>query len=81
MISTTNRILLFYNAGTGAAATGRIDEEGKDVDLGAYRFDPGWRFILPTMDGHLLFFSGLTGTIPSALLGRIDAQGAYRMDQ
>ena len=40
------------------------------MDLGAYRYDPGWRFILPTMDGRLLFFSGLTGTDPQCPLGK-----------
>ncbi len=68
--------MLFYNALTGAAATGRIDEAGNHVTLQSYKegsFSKGWTHIAATKD-HLLFYNASTG---AAATGQIDEAGNH----
>jgi len=74
IVPTLNGLVLFYHAGTGMAAAGRITPEGAYADLKGFTgFDP-WTHIVPTSDGILLFYNRETGV---AVTGSIDGLGNF----
>jgi hypothetical protein len=66
-------VLLFYNSGTGLAATGRVDANGNYADLRTFKLDRGWRSIVPTGNGLVLFYDR-----GKAVTGRFQADGSFQ---
>lgn len=67
-------LVLFYNSGSGAAATGRVTAQGAFVDLGqSFQFDP-WTTIASTGDGKVLFHNSADGLLAT---GRVLDDGSF----
>lgn len=67
--------LLFYNADTGAVATGSIDWFGNFTTLQTYaNFSTGWTHVAACFPGLVLFYDANSG---NAVVGFVDADGNY----
>ncbi len=69
--------LLYYNAITGEAATGGMDELGRHQFLQRFTDTPGWTHIVATKES-LLYYNSNTAEIATA---QIDARGNHRFLQ